>query len=768
MPSVMPEPVRPPPVAARFQVAKRTLLMDRFMNQFIKFGGLSVIVAVFGIFVFILIQIFPLFRGAEVEELKSIQLEAADYVVVGIDEWAELPFAMQRDGDIHFTDLVGEDGVTVQRPAVVTSHGFSAVSYRQLRQELTIGTADGRFAVVGLNYRPVFAPDGSRTISVALSEGPAFNIGPEGQPVQQIDYADAGSGARKLAVALFEVDGRQQLHVVTLSQRRGLIGGGQIAVEGAHDLTSLVEGRIIKILAPSTADAVIAATESGELFYLFLDGGGFEVRQRLTPFEGAADARLALIDFIFGDVTLIAVSQTGETRGFSLYNAPGTNQRRFGQTKDFGRLPVAADVFAGTVRNKAFVVAGGDHAALLYATTETTRWSETLPFGVTQAVVGGKYDRMIFLDDESKLHFYLLRDPHPEASFKAFFGKLWYEGQPAPSYDWQSTGGSDDFEPKLSIVPLVIGSLKGTFYAMIFAVPIALLAAIYTSQFLKPEIKTVVKPTMEIMASLPSVVLGFLAALWLAPILETRVPSVLTIIFALPLTAIVFGSAWTQLPPKVRVIIAPGNEFLVFIPLMLLVGWLAWHAGPVVERLLFTVTDPTTGVRIADFRLWWPSVTGTPYEQRNSLVVGFMMGFAVIPIIFTIAEDSLSNVPQSLRSGSLALGASRWQTAFRIVLPTASAGIFSALMIGLGRAVGETMIVVMATGNTPIMELNIFSGMRTLAANIAVELPEAPHHGTLYRTLFLGAMVLFLMTFVVNTFAEVLRQRLRERYKTVE
>jgi phosphate transport system permease protein len=120
-----------------------------------------------------------------------------------------------------------------------------------------------------------------------------------------------------------------------------------------------------------------------------------------------------------------------------------------------------------------------------------------------------------------------------------------------------------------------------------------------------------------------------------------------------------------------------------------------------------------------------------------------------------------------LRSGSLALGASRWQTARNIVLPTAAAGIFSALMIGLGRAVGETMIVVMATGNTPIMDLNIFSGMRTLSANIAVELPEAPHHGTLYRTLFLGAMVLFLMTFAVNTLAEILRQHLREKFKTV-
>jgi phosphate transport system permease protein len=101
------------------------------------------------------------------------------------------------------------------------------------------------------------------------------------------------------------------------------------------------------------------------------------------------------------------------------------------------------------------------------------------------------------------------------------------------------------------------------------------------------------------------------------------------------------------------------------------------------------------------------------------------------------------------------------------VLPTASAGIFSAVMIGLGRAVGETMIVVMATGNTPVMEWNIFSGMRTLSANIAVELPEAPQFSTLYRTLFLGALCLFILTFAVNTIAEIMRQHLREKYKTI-
>jgi phosphate transport system permease protein len=302
---------------------------------------------------------------------------------------------------------------------------------------------------------------------------------------------------------------------------------------------------------------------------------------------------------------------------------------------------------------------------------------------------------------------------------------------------------------------------------MLFALPIAILAAIYTSQFLSPTVKRIVKPVMEIMASLPSVVLGFLAALWLAPLLETRVPSVITMAVLIPTAAWLFGWLWSGLPYRTRRLIRPGHELLVFIPILLLAGYVGWQLGPTVERLLFTVTDPSTGARIADFRLWWPSVTGADYQQRNSLVVGFIMGFAVIPIIFTITEDALSNVPGALTTASLALGASRWQTAISVVLPTASAGIFSAVMIGLGRAIGETMIVVMATGNTPVMDLNIFSGMRTLSANIAVELPEAPHHSTLYRTLFLGAMMLFLMTFAVNTVAEVMRQRLREKYKTV-
>ena len=164
------------------------------------------------------------------------------------------------------------------------------------------------------------------------------------------------------------------------------------------------------------------------------------------------------------------------------------------------------------------------------------------------------------------------------------------------------------------------------------------------------------------------------------------------------------------------------------------------------------------------FPQWVRETTGLTYDQRNAVVVGLAMGFAVIPIIFAISEDAFSNVPKNLVSGSLALGANRWQTVTRVVLPTASPGIFSAVMVGFGRAVGETMIVLMATGNTPVMDWSPFNGFRTLSANIAVEIPEAPVGGTLYRTLFLAGLLLFLLTFAVNTVAEVVRQRLRRRY----
>jgi phosphate transport system permease protein len=224
-------------------------------------------------------------------------------------------------------------------------------------------------------------------------------------------------------------------------------------------------------------------------------------------------------------------------------------------------------------------------------------------------------------------------------------------------------------------------------------------------------------------------------------------------VLAVPIVLIAFAWSARALPEVVSRAIDGWYGLVVRVPIAATV-WVVFAFGAELEQLLFG----------GDTRKWLLDVFGLEYDQRNALVVGIAMGLAVIPTIFSIAEDAVYGVPRHLINGSLALGATTWQTLTRVVILTASPGIFSAVMIGLGRAVGETMIVLMATGNTPVMDFDLFSGMRTFAANLAVELPESEVGSSHYRILFLTALVLFLITFAFNTAAEVVRQRLRERY----
>ena len=440
------------------------------------------------------------------------------------------------------------------------------------------------------------------------------------------------------------------------------------------------------------------------------------------------------------------------------------------------------------------------------------------------------------------LVFYTLKEAHPEFSLKALFTPVLYEGNAEKAHVWQSSSGTDSFEPKFGLIPLVFGTLKATFYSLLFGVPIALLAAIYTSEFLHPNVRARIKPLIEMMASLPSVVLGFLAALVIAPYVENRVPTVLLSLYCVPFTFFLSGYL-VQFLPKRWFVLSSRFQFYILLAISLPVGIvLSIEGGPLLERILFygdlkSWLDGQKGqgspgwillllplavltgglvvhrvTQIPRIRTWIESLEkqklspaavdllkllasgfcsvalavgasllldrlgvdsrnpfplfgrllGT-YVQRNSLVVGFLMGFAIIPIIYTIADDALKSVPNSLRAAALSLGATPWQTTVRVVIPTAMSGLFSAVMIGFGRAVGETMIVLMATGNTPIMEWNPFNGFRTLSANIAVELPEAVLGSTHYRILFLAALTLFIITFLVNTIAEIQRMRFRTK-----
>jgi phosphate transport system permease protein len=371
------------------------------------------------------------------------------------------------------------------------------------------------------------------------------------------------------------------------------------------------------------------------------------------------------------------------------------------------------------------------------------------------AALSPKGNTLAALDNNHGLTIWKLVIPHPEISFGTLFGKVWYEGYEKPEYSWQSSSASDDYEPKMSLVPLVFGTIKATLFAMLFAVPIALLAALYTSQFMEPKLKGRVKPVVEIMAAIPSVVIGFLAGLWLAPLIDKSILTIFLSIVLVPLMLLVTIFFWKRIKTASLLQKATrGHEFVAMIPVVVLGIYLAFLLNGLAEANLFA----------GDFKQWLYSSLGVRYDQRNGIIIAIALGFAVIPIIFTIAEDAISNVPRNLTAASLALGASRWQTAWRVVLPSSLPGVFSAVMIGFGRAIGETMIVLMAAGNTPIMSWSLFNGLRSLSANIAVEIPEAPLDGSLYRMLFLSAVLLFIFTFIINTVAEAMRQRFRKKY----
>ena len=235
--------------------------------------------------------------------------------------------------------------------------------------------------------------------------------------------------------------------------------------------------------------------------------------------------------------------------------------------------------------------------------------------------------------------------------------------QTLTSKDWQPVSRN----PRYGLLPLIIGTLKVSFIAILFAAPLAIFAALYTAMFAPPKLRNYIKPIIELLAGFPSVVIGFFALMVLASVFQD-----------------IFG-----------------------------------------------------------------------YSSRlNSFVGGIAMGLAAIPIIYTLTEDALTAVPRTYIEASLGLGASIRQTAFSVVLPAALPGIFAAILLGIGRVFGETMIALMATGNASIISANPFDSVRTLSATIGAEMAEVVFGDTHYSVLFLIGSLLFIFTFAFNAFAE--------------
>ncbi|MGY0218467.1 ABC transporter permease subunit [Endozoicomonadaceae bacterium StTr2] len=720
----------------------------------VAFGGIGVIVAILLIFLYLLYEVVPLMRSAEVERVTTYPVAAANtssgkILYTTMEEQAEIGLNIDSTGGLRFFDTRSGDTLLAESlplPAGTTITSFTSAG--AAGELVAAGLSNGEVLVLKHIYRTSW-PNDKRVITPAV-EWP-FGSDPIALAPAAVD-------------GLVLQDSEEQLLIAGLSQGELVMTRllkevdfltEEVTLEPEQVNVPRLEGVLGKMLLSPDLSWLYVQTGADQLTVLEVPlSGSPQIAQVVTATENKAE--ITSMSFLLGGISVLVGDSSGEiSQWFHARNEQGDQMLQRARSFSLGSAPIT--VIEPEHRRKGFLAADNTGVVGIFSTTSSrTLLKENIGSQVTALGISPRANALL-VNTASGQSFWKVDNEHPEVSWSALWDKVWYESYDEPEYIWQSSASNNDFEPKFSLMPLAFGTLKAAFYAMLLATPLAICGAIYTAYFMAPAMRRKVKPVIELMEALPTVILGFLAGLWLAPYIEANLAGIFGLLICIPVSMLLFAFSWDRLPENIRHRVPDGWQPMLLVPVVLLAGWFSIEAGLWMEHAFFG----------GDMRTWVTTDLGIPYDQRNALVVGLAMGFAVIPTIFSITEDAVFSVPKHLSYGSLALGATPWQTLTKVVLLTASPGIFSAVMIGMGRAVGETMIVLMATGNTPIMDANIFEGMRTLAANIAVEMPESEVGSTHYRILFLAALVLFMFTFVVNTIAEMVRHRLRRKYSTL-
>ncbi|WP_175479170.1 MULTISPECIES: ABC transporter permease subunit [unclassified Pseudomonas] len=675
--------------------------------------------------------------------------DAGKPLMISLEEQNQVAMRVSDKGQAIFFDI--NNGAELKRVDLAVPAGTHVTSIGEDQPGtplVAVGLSNGQALVFRHTYR-VSYPDGKKTISPAIEypygEAP-IALNEEGGALEHVSL-NASDSALVLAGST-----GAQLHVLSLSREENMMTGEVTSERKRIELPQMTEA-VKNIFVDPRQQWLYVVNGRAQADVFSLRDNSLNGRYKLLD-DGEAQVT-ASTQLVGGISLIIGDSSGGLAQWFMARDPDGEQRLKQIRTFQMGKAPIIE--ITAEERRKGFVALDASgKLGVFHSTAHRTLLVDQVVEGPGVFGLSPRANRVI-VEAGGKLQPLLLDNPHPEVSWSALWSKVWYENYDEPKYVWQSTAANSDFEPKLSLSPLTFGTLKAAFYAMLLAAPLAIAAAIYTAYFMAPGMRRKVKPVIELMEAMPTVILGFFAGLFLAPYVEGHLPGIFSLLLLMPVGILVAGFTFSRLPESIRLKVPDGWEAAILIPVILFVGWLSLYMSPYLETWFFG----------GDMRMWISHDLGITYDQRNALVVGLAMGFAVIPNIYSIAEDAVFSVPRGLTLGSLALGATPWQTMTRVVILTASPGIFSALMIGMGRAVGETMIVLMATGNTPVMEMNLFEGLRTLAANVAVEMPESEVGGSHYRVLFLSALVLLLFTFVMNTLAELIRQRLRKKYSSL-
>jgi len=845
-----------------FQRKPRRSVMwrDDFARRVITLSGIGSIVAVSLVGLFLVWVVLPLFTPTGLEETDSRESVsyAGPVLYQAANNYGSLVWSLHQDGSVQVLDL--DQGLLVDSHSVRSDMQPTAWAVADQGRRLAFGYGDGvmitattEFVVDYLdgddlsaemvNLEPGQRLVHGRGLVEKTNEGQARLTTLQLQvdkPIKlsETPVADLAVTVTTNGLVVVALDSLGGLHDRRLTWKKNLLTGKlRIKSRGSdHTATELGTNpaHLPSYLALNDAgDMLLMVNEDGQTTMLRRDHEGLFKPVHHQDLLADEKRSITSLGFLAGQVSVVIGDDHGGLMVWLPVRKQGAGSPVMAPVHNLTHHQSSVTALAASGRSRTVAVGYADGTIdLMHVTSNRFIAETTMQEGPVTSLCIAPREDLLLASSNNGFATWKLDAAHPDISFESLLRPIWYEGYDEPAYVWQSSSASDTFEHKLSLVPLVFGTLKATFYSMLFGLPLALLAALYTSEFLHKKTRSKVKPVIEIMASLPSVVLGFLAALVVAPLIERVVSQTLAVLFLAPFFILVGSHLWQLMPRIWAPRLDPFRPVAVLV-VLLVGGMIAWQLGPILEKLVFQgdvrawldgrlgtgtpgwfllllpgcsllvgwlninygegvlrsrglawnsfhlglldlarlLVISTLTVGLSWFLAWMLSSSGWDprggllgtYVQRNALIVGFAMGFAVIPIIYSIAEDALSAVPDHLRAASLGAGATLWQTAIKVVVPPAVSGIFSAGMIGLGRAVGETMIVLMAAGNTPIMDMNVFNGFRTLSANLAVELPEAVQHSTHYRTLFLAALTLFVMTFILNTVAELVRLHFRRK-----
>ncbi len=733
--------------------ATRRRLWDRAARAMVSMGGLGIISSILLIFFYLFYEVLPLFGGANAGAAEILpQVVAGEAMWLEADPGAGVALRIDERGLASFYDLTTGNLLDNEALAAPAGAALTAMARDSAGSGLfAAGFDDGSVVMAGWNAA---REAGSISPRLEYPLGPQSLAMLDGRAVRALGLR---SGPGGVSIAAASDSGPLMLREQALdSTPPNLTALPRAGAEIRQREIVVGDIRPEQILLPQDPRWMLLLTATGEL-NLAAIGPGNPAEILDTVALTTATARLTRMRLLAGGMSLIAADDSGRAAQWFIVTEDGrASLKKVREFALFDNAVAALDVERS--RRVFAAVSGNGELALVNVTAETVsfpgEWDGPAALVAALAPAG---DLLLLEDAAGRLATWRIDNPHAEFSMAALWSETWYENYPEPALVWQATAADDALEPKYSLAPLTFGTLKAALYAMLFAAPLAICAAVFTGYFMPSGARRQIKPLIELMEALPTVVIGFLAGLWLAPLVDANLMALALGALLLPLGVLLASLAMARLPERLDLEWREGWQILALAPVLLLAGMVAWLLAPDVESLLFD----------GSLRDWLVQRWGLDYVSRNALIIGAAMGFAVIPAIYSIADDAIFTVPRHLSNGALAIGANHWQTLIWLILPAAAPGILSALMIGFGRAIGETMIVLMATGNTPIMDANLFEGMRSLAANLAIEIPESEVGSSHYRILFLASLVLLLFTFVINSAAELVRQRLRRKYRMI-